>query len=103
MDGISDATVSAISLSRSMTLQVGSFANAPGAHEIVPSLLTDISGLWWLMEIVYFSSESEFFEIVRSSDNAPRTAWKISRNCRDHTIHIERPDRTTLILKLARR
>jgi len=49
---------------------VGSFANALGAHEIVPRLLTDISGLSRLIEIVYFSSEPNFFEIVRSSDDA---------------------------------
>ena len=81
--------------------------DAPAVHEIVSGALTEIGDLSKLMEIAYFSHEPGFFELARwfasLSDDARRQLVEFVAATGVRPLDIERPDVTSLVMRLSGR
>jgi hypothetical protein len=79
--------------------------DVPAVHEIVSDALTAIGDLSKLMEIAYFSHEPGFFELARwfasLSDDSRRQLVEFLAAAGEQPLHIDRPDATTLVMRLA--
>jgi len=76
--------------------------NAPSAREIVSSIL-ESGDLSQLVEVFYLSREPGLLETVRwlasLSEDARQQLGEFVEAAGGQTIHIERPDATTLVMK----
>jgi hypothetical protein len=81
--------------------------DAPAVHEIVFGALTEIGDLSKLMEIAYFSHEPGFFELARwfasLSEDSRRQLVEFVGAAGERPLHIDRPDVTSLVMRLAGR
>jgi hypothetical protein len=79
--------------------------DAPAVHEIVFGALTEIGDLSKLMEIAYFSHEPGFFELARCfaslSEDSRRQLVEFVATAGERPLHIDRPDATSLVMRLA--
>jgi hypothetical protein len=81
--------------------------DAPAVHEIVFGALTEIGDLAKLMEIAYFSHEPGFFELARwfasLSEDSRKQLLEFVGAAGERSLDIDRPDVTSLVMRLARR
>jgi hypothetical protein len=81
--------------------------DAPAVREIVSGALTEIGDLSKLMEIAYFSHEPGFFELARwfasLSDDSRRQLVEFVAAAGERPLHIDRPDVTSLVMRLSGR
>lgn len=81
--------------------------DAPAVHEIVSGALTEIGDLSRLMEIAYFSHEPGFFELARwfasLSEESRRQLVAFVGAAGERSVDIDRPDATSLVMRLSGR
>jgi hypothetical protein len=81
--------------------------DAPAVHEIVFGALTEIGDLSKLMEIAYFSHEPGFFELARwfasLSEDSRRQLVEFVGAAGERPVDIDRPDATSLVMRLSGR
>jgi hypothetical protein len=81
--------------------------DAPAVHDIVIGALTEIGDISKLMEMAYFSHEPGFFELARwfasLSEDSRRQLVEFVRAAGERPLHIDRPDVTSLVMRLSGR
>jgi hypothetical protein len=81
--------------------------DAPAVHDIVVRALTEIGDISKLMEMAYFSNEPGFFELARwfasLSEDARRQLVEFVGAAGERPLHIDRPDVTSLVMRLSGR
>jgi hypothetical protein len=81
--------------------------DAPAVHDIVVGALTEIGDISKLMEMAYFSHEPGFFELARwfasLSEDSRRQLTEFLGAAGERPLHIDRPDVTSLVMKLTGR
>ena len=81
--------------------------DAPAVHDIVVGALTEIGDISKLMEMAYFSHEPGFFELARwfasLSEDSRRQLVEFVGAAGEQPLHIDRPDVTSLVMRLSGR
>jgi len=81
--------------------------DAPAVHDIVVGALTEIGDISKLMEMAYFSHEPGFFELARwfasLSEDSRRQLVEFVGAAGERSLHIDRPDVTSLVMRLTGR
>ena len=81
--------------------------DAPAVHDIVVGALTEIGDISKLMEMAYFSHEPGFFELARwfasLSEDSRRQLVEFVGAAGEGSLHIDRPDVTSLVMRLTGR